>query len=133
MTALNELEPVTLDFFDTAPLRVQCTMVAKCTPEVLFESVRTDLINDLVRIPVAGHFVPAAMNLPDQRGILLGDPPEDKEGGTGAVCVKEVENFVGAAYNPGRVVIPLLPRNLIPEGVDVKVVLHVDRECVDDR
>jgi len=44
MTALNELEPVTLDFFDTAPLRVQCTMVAKCTPEVLFETLRGDTV-----------------------------------------------------------------------------------------
>ena len=44
MTALNELEPVTLDFFDTAPLRVQCTMVAKCSPEVLFETLRGDTV-----------------------------------------------------------------------------------------
>jgi len=42
MTKLHTLDPVTLDFFDTAPLRVQCTMLAKCTPEVLFETLRGD-------------------------------------------------------------------------------------------
>jgi len=36
MIKAHELEPVALDFFDTAPLRVQSTMVAKCTPEELF-------------------------------------------------------------------------------------------------
>jgi len=44
MTQLNELEPVTLDFFDTAPLRVQCILEAKCTPEVLFETLRGDTV-----------------------------------------------------------------------------------------
>ena len=44
MTELNRLDPVTLDFFDTAPLRVQCTMLAKCTPERLFETLRGDTI-----------------------------------------------------------------------------------------
>ena len=44
MTELNKLDPVTLDFFDTAPLRVQCTMVAKCTPERLFETLRGDTV-----------------------------------------------------------------------------------------
>lgn len=44
MTTLNKLEPVTLDFFDTAPLRVQCTLVAKCTPEELFETLRGDTV-----------------------------------------------------------------------------------------
>lgn len=44
MTELNKLEPVTLDFFETAPLRVQCTMVAKCTPEALFETLRGDTV-----------------------------------------------------------------------------------------
>ena len=44
MTMMNKLEPVTLDFFDTAPLRVQCTLVAKCTPEELFETLRGDTV-----------------------------------------------------------------------------------------
>ncbi|TNF60918.1 MAG: SRPBCC family protein [Deltaproteobacteria bacterium] len=44
MTKMNKLDPVTLDFFDTAPLRVRCTMVAKCTPEVLFETLRGDTV-----------------------------------------------------------------------------------------
>jgi hypothetical protein len=44
MTKLNKLDPVTLDFFDTAPLRVQCTMVAKCTPQRLFETLRGDTV-----------------------------------------------------------------------------------------
>lgn len=44
MTTMNKLEPVTLDFFSTAPLRVQCTLVAKCTPEVLFETLRGDTV-----------------------------------------------------------------------------------------
>lgn len=44
MTTLHELDPVTLDFFDTAPLRVQCTMTATCTPEVLFETLRGDTV-----------------------------------------------------------------------------------------
>ncbi len=44
MTKLNTLEPVTIDFFDTAPLRVQCTLEAKCTPEVLFETLRGDTV-----------------------------------------------------------------------------------------
>ncbi len=44
MTELNKLDPVTLDFFDTAPLRVQCTMLAKCTPERLFETLRGDTV-----------------------------------------------------------------------------------------
>ena len=44
MTELNTLDPVTLDFFDTAPLRVQCTMLAKCTPERLFETLRGDTV-----------------------------------------------------------------------------------------
>ena len=44
MTKLNKLEPVTLDFFDTAPLRVRCTLQAKCTPEVLFETLRGDSV-----------------------------------------------------------------------------------------
>ena len=44
MTKLNKLDPVTLDFFDTAPLRVQCTLEAKCTPEVLFETLRGDTV-----------------------------------------------------------------------------------------
>jgi hypothetical protein len=44
MTTLHKLDPVTLDFFDTAPLRVQCTMVAKCTPEELFETLRGDTV-----------------------------------------------------------------------------------------
>jgi hypothetical protein len=43
-TKLFELEPVTLDFFDTAPLRVQCILDAKCTPEVLFETLRGDSV-----------------------------------------------------------------------------------------
>lgn len=44
MTKLNKLEPVTLAFFETAPLRVQCTLEAKCTPEVLFETLRGDSV-----------------------------------------------------------------------------------------
>ena len=44
MPTMNKMEPVTLDFFDTAPLRVQCTMVAKCTPETLFETLRGDTV-----------------------------------------------------------------------------------------
>ena len=44
MTELNQMEPVTLDFFETAPLRVQCELVAKCTPEALFESLRGDTV-----------------------------------------------------------------------------------------
>jgi len=44
MTTFHQLQPVTLDFFDTAPLRVQCTMVAKCTPESLFETLRGDTV-----------------------------------------------------------------------------------------
>jgi hypothetical protein len=44
MTTLHELDPVTLDFFDTAPLRVQCTMTAQCTPEILFETLRGDAV-----------------------------------------------------------------------------------------
>lgn len=44
MTTLHTLDPVTLDFFDTAPLRVQCTMVARCTPETLFETLRGDTV-----------------------------------------------------------------------------------------
>ena len=44
MKTLHQLEPVTLDFFDDAALRVQCTLVAKCTPEVLFETLRGDTV-----------------------------------------------------------------------------------------
>ena len=44
MTTFHQLQAVTLDFFDTAPLRVQCTMVAKCTPESLFETLRGDTV-----------------------------------------------------------------------------------------
>jgi hypothetical protein len=44
MTKLNSMEPVTLDFFETAPLRVQCELVAKCTPETLFETLRGDTV-----------------------------------------------------------------------------------------
>ncbi len=44
MTALHQLQPVTLDFFETAPLRVRCTLEAKCTPEVLFETLRGDSV-----------------------------------------------------------------------------------------
>ena len=44
MPTMNKLEPVTLDFFETAPLRVQCTMTAKCTPEQLFETLRGDTV-----------------------------------------------------------------------------------------
>ena len=44
MTSLHKLQPTTLDFFDTAPLRIQCTMVAKCSPEVLFETLRGDTV-----------------------------------------------------------------------------------------
>ena len=44
MPKTNKLDPVTLDFFDTAPLRVQCTIVAKCSPEVLFETLRGDAV-----------------------------------------------------------------------------------------
>ncbi len=44
MTELHQLQPVTLEFFETAPLRVQCTLEAKCTPEVLFETLRGDTV-----------------------------------------------------------------------------------------
>lgn len=44
MTKLFQLDPVNLDFFDTAPLRVQCTLEAKCSPEVLFETLRGDTV-----------------------------------------------------------------------------------------
>ena len=44
MTTIHKLEPITLDFFDNAPLRVQCTLVAKCTPEILFETLRGDTV-----------------------------------------------------------------------------------------
>jgi hypothetical protein len=44
MTELHRLDPVTLDFFDSAPLRVQCTMLAKCSPERLFETLRGDTV-----------------------------------------------------------------------------------------
>jgi hypothetical protein len=44
MTKLHTLEPVDLNFFNTAPLRVQCTMTARCTPEVLFETLRGDTV-----------------------------------------------------------------------------------------
>jgi len=44
MSELNKLDPVTLDFFDTAPLRVQCSLQAKCTPERLFETLRGDTV-----------------------------------------------------------------------------------------
>ena len=40
MATLHQLRPTSLEFFDTTPLRVQCTMVAKCTPEILFETLR---------------------------------------------------------------------------------------------
>lgn len=44
MKTLHILQPATLDFFETAPLRVRCTMVAKCTPEVIFETLRGDSV-----------------------------------------------------------------------------------------
>lgn len=44
MTELHQLQPVTLDFFDLAPLRVRCVLEAKCTPEVLFETLRGDTV-----------------------------------------------------------------------------------------
>lgn len=44
MTKLNSMEPVTLAFFETAPLRVRCELVAKCTPETLFETLRGDTV-----------------------------------------------------------------------------------------
>lgn len=44
MAKMHELDPVTLDFFDTAPLRVQCTLTAQCTPETLFETLRGDTV-----------------------------------------------------------------------------------------
>jgi len=44
MTEFHKLDPVTLDFFDTAPLRVQCTLLAKCSPERLFETLRGDTV-----------------------------------------------------------------------------------------
>lgn len=44
MTELHQLDPVTLDFFDTAPLRVQCTLHANCSPERLFETLRGDAV-----------------------------------------------------------------------------------------
>ena len=44
MKDLHQLEPVSLDFFDHAPLRVQCVLEARCTPEVLFETLRGDTV-----------------------------------------------------------------------------------------
>jgi len=44
MAELHQLKPVALDFFESAPLRVRCTLEARCTPEVLFETLRGDSV-----------------------------------------------------------------------------------------
>ncbi|MGD8318718.1 MAG: SRPBCC family protein [Myxococcales bacterium] len=44
MTEFNKLEPIGLDFFDRAPLRVETTMTARCAPEDLMETLRGDTV-----------------------------------------------------------------------------------------
>ena len=44
MTKMYQMQPVTLDFFDTAPLRIRSVLEVKCTPEVLFETLRGDTV-----------------------------------------------------------------------------------------
>ena len=44
MPKLKKLMPVGLDFFETAPLRIQNSIVAACEPEDLMETIRGDKV-----------------------------------------------------------------------------------------
>lgn len=44
MTEFKKLNPIGLDFFDRAPLRVETHITARCSPEDLMETIRGDTV-----------------------------------------------------------------------------------------
>jgi hypothetical protein len=87
---------------------------------ILLKFVQGEVVDETVPIAVAGDFMAPSIYFPDQGGITLRHPPEDKEGGLGLMGLQEVQAALDLRNHPGFQGFPLLHGNerLKPGGME---------------
>src|SRR5690606_14593051 len=86
----------------------------------------------LVRIAVAGELMPLADDRPDHLRVALRDPAEGEERRLDPGAREEREDALDIAFDPARQGVPLRGIDPVRERRDLEVVLHIDRERIDD-
>ena len=60
--------------------------------------------------------------------VSLGQPPEDEKRPPDVVGVEQVQQPGGRLLDPAGKPVPVLPLHVVREGLDLEILLHVDRE-----
>ena len=82
--------------------------------------------------PVARHLVPLVRHASDEARMTLGNPAEREEGRLRSGFGEEIEEPVGVALDPARQVVPRIARDHVGEGLDLEIILDIDRERIED-
>ena len=82
--------------------------------------------------PVARQFVPIREDPSDQCGVPLANPAQYEEGRLSARLGENIEDALGVALNPLRQAVPVLAVNRRSEGLDLEIILDIDRHGVRD-
>src|SRR5215471_19035208 len=87
-------------------------------------------MDHLMSVAVTGNLVPTSRDVLHERRIPLGDPTQNEEGGVGIGIVEDVEQALSGIHDAAREARPLLGSEGLGKGLDVKVLLDVEREGV---
>src|SRR5205814_5721872 len=82
---------------------------------------------------MAGDFVARRADAAYNGGIAFRDPAEREERRVGICFGEKLEDSIDVALDAAWKRIPIASLDAIGERGDLKIILHVDRECVDDR
>ena len=67
---------------------------------VFAESPRSEVLGELMAVPVTGDLIAAGGDLPDERGVSLRYPSQDEEGSVNSMPFKEFEGCPGRRNHP---------------------------------
>ena len=79
---------------------------------------------------VAADFVAALMDLANQARITTGHPAEHKKCCLGMVAIQQIEQAMGAGFNPGRLMFPVGKGNALGRDFGVEIIFQIDGERV---
>ncbi len=82
---------------------------------------------------MARKLMPFGDNAPDQLGMTLRHPTEGEERCLDAGVTEDAEHLLGIGLDAARPRIPACAINGAREGLDLKIILDVDRHGVADR